>query len=67
MPLTALIVRLLVPTGVEAAVQMVRVEEPAPFTEAGLKLALALAGSPPARLKFTALLKPLTNADTEAV
>ena len=67
MPLVALMVILLVPTGVEAAVQTVRVEDPAPVTEAGLKLALALAGSALPRLRLTVLLKPLTSADTEAV
>ena len=67
MPLVALIVRLVVPTGVEAVVHTVKVEDPAPVTEAGLKLAVALAGSVLPRLKFTVLLKPLTSADTEAV
>lgn len=67
MPLIALIVRLVVPTGVEAAVHTVRVEDPAPTTEAGLKLAVVLAGNALPRLKFTVLLKPLTSADTEAV
>lgn len=67
MPLVALIVRLRVPTGVEAAVHTLRVEEPAPVTEAGLKLAVALTGSVLPRLNFTVLLKPLTRAATEAV
>lgn len=65
-PLTLLIVRLLVPVGVDELVQTVRVELPAPVTEAGLKLAVVLAGSP-LTLNDTVLLKPLTNAEIDAV
>lgn len=67
MPLVALMVILLVATGVEAAVHTLSVEDPAPVTEAGLKLAVVLAGSALPRLKLTVLLKPLTSAETDAV
>jgi hypothetical protein len=47
-------------------VQIVRVEEPAPVIEAGLKLWVAPEGAPLA-LKDTVLLNPLTEEDTKAV
>ena len=45
-PLVPVIVMVELPTGVLAAVVMVRVELPAPVNEAGLKEAVALAGKP---------------------
>ena len=66
MPLTPLIVKLLVPVGVDDVVHTVIVEEPAPLTDAGLKLAVAFAGSP-LTLKDTVLLNPPTSAETNAV
>jgi hypothetical protein len=65
-PLVPLMVRVLVPAGVDELVQTVRVEDPAPVTEAGLKLAVAFAGTP-LTVNETVLLKPLTRAEIEAV
>ena len=66
MPLTALIVRLLVPVGVDEVVQTFKVELPAPVTEAGVKVAVAFDGTP-LTLNDTVLLKPLTSAEIDAV
>jgi hypothetical protein len=66
MPLVPLIVRVLVPADVDELVQTVKVEDPAPVTDAGLKLAVAFAGTP-LTLNDTFLLKPLTKAEIEAV
>ena len=65
LPLVPVMPMVKVPEGVVLPVVTVRVEEPEPATEAGLKLAVAPAGSPLA-LKLTVPLKPLT-APTVAV
>ena len=58
LPLVPVMVRVLVPAGVELAVAMVNVDEPRELTEAGTKVAEAPAGSPLA-VKATLPLKPL--------
>jgi len=47
------------PAGVELVVDIVRVEDPEPLTDAGLKLAVAPAGKPLAA-KVTLPLKPFS-------
>jgi hypothetical protein len=56
-PLAPVICNTVVPPGVEDEVFTVKVEDPEPVTELGLKLAVAPVGSP-ARLKFTVPVKP---------
>jgi hypothetical protein len=58
-PLVAVTVMVKLPVGVEPAVDTVIVEEPEVITEAGLKLAVAPAGSPLA-LKLTVPVNPFT-------
>ena len=57
-PSVPVIVRILVPAGVDDVVAIVRVELPAPAIEAGLKEADAPAGNP-LTLQLTVSLKPL--------
>ncbi len=66
-PLTPLMVRVLEPSGVEEAVQTCSVEDPAPVTVGGLKVAVAFAGNPVPSVKVTVWLKPLARASTLTV
>jgi hypothetical protein len=65
LPLVALIRNVNVPVEVNVLVLTVMVDVPCPVTEAGLKLAVELVGSPRTR-NVTAPLKPLIAATVTA-
>ena len=59
LPLVPVMISVELPAGVELVVETVRVEDPEPLTDVGLKLAVAPAGKPLAA-KVTLPLKPFS-------